>query len=100
MENKIELLKMLNNSTGYVKTTKLSDLMKDVSYKVIELRKINTIYGPAIFAILRVGEDEVTNVFLPRSYVDILNDEQIKFFNENDIQMKYYGGKYHQIDFI
>ena len=42
MENKAELLKILNYSTDYVQTTKLSDLIKEVTYKVIELRKINT----------------------------------------------------------
>ena len=99
MENKAELLKILNYSTDYVQTTKLSDLMKEVTYKVIELRKIKTKYGPAIFAILRVGEDEVTNVFLPRRYVNLLNDEKVKFLNESDIKMQYIGGEYHQINF-
>ena len=89
----------MNYSTGYVNTTKLSDLNKDVIYNIIELRKINTKYGLAMFAILRVGEDEVTNVFLPRRYVNVLNDEQIKFFNESDIKMQYIGGDYHQINF-
>src|ERR1700755_1867828 len=99
MENKAELLKLLNYSNDYVQTTKLSDLIKEVTYKVIELRKINTKYGPAMFAILRVGEDEVTNVFLPRRYVNLLNDANIKFLNESDLKMKYIGGVYHQINF-
>lgn len=99
MENKAELLKLLNYSTDYVKTIKLSGLNKEVTYDVIELRKIKTKYGPAILAILRVGEDELTNVFLPRRYVNLLNEEQIKFFNESDIKMQYIGGDYHQITF-
>lgn len=42
-----------------------------------------------MFAILRIGEDEVTNVFLPRRYVNLLNNEQIKVFNERDFKMEY-----------
>lgn len=99
MENKAELLKILNYATDYVKTIKLSDLNKEVTYNVVELRKIRTKYGLAMFAILRIGEDEVTNVFLPRRYVNLFNDEQIKFFNESDIKMQYIGGDYHQITF-
>ena len=92
MENKAELIKILNYSTNYSQTQKLSDLMIDVPYDVVELRKINTKYGVSLIATLRVGEDEAVNVFLPRRYVNLLNDKQIKFFNESNIQMKYLGG--------
>ena len=45
-------------------------------------------------------EEEIVNVFLPKRFVNILNDEKIKIFTENNIQMKYCGGEYHQIEFI
>ena len=40
MENKAELLKILNYSNNYSQTKKLSDLRKDIPYDIIELRKI------------------------------------------------------------
>lgn len=100
MENKSELLNILNYTSDFSNTTKLSDLIKDAPYDIVELRKIDTRYGPSIIATLRIGEDENTNVFLPKRYVNKLNDNQIKLFNENNFQMKYQGGKYHDIRFL
>jgi hypothetical protein len=98
MENKPELLKVLNYSINYSETTKLSDLAKQVPYEVVELRKINK-YGTSLIVTLRDGEYEITNVFLPRRFVNLLNDDQIKFINENEFHMTYYGGQYHNIGF-
>ena len=100
MENKAELINILNYTADFSRTTKLSDLMKDAPYDVVELRKIDTKYGPSIIITLCIGEDENTNVFLPKRYVNLLNDNQIKLINENNFQMKYLGGKYHELRFL
>ena len=95
----IDFIRQMNSSQA-PETRKINSLTIGGLYTVKEMKRVQTIFGDKIIAIIADDPDDRFQIFLPKRYSRSISDECIKHFNEKKgLELKYNGGIYNEVIF-
>lgn len=68
----------------------LSDLVKNKTYLLLKLEKLETHFGEGILASLLV-KNNVRKIYLPKIYATKLSEDDVEEINEGSFEIRYLG---------
>jgi len=65
----------------------ISSLILNKSYPFVHAKRINTKYGPTVLLSIRDFDDKFVDIFLPKRYANIMNNENLENINSRSVHL-------------
>jgi len=82
----MDLTKGFEEATAYA-SVNVNNLEPYKLYPIIRAKRIPTKYGLSVVLTLRIAENNIVQVFLPKRYSDVVSDSDIDAINSKSVSL-------------